>query len=203
MIFHHPSEATLAAYAAGTLPEALALVAATHLGHCPVCRATLSTLEATGGALLEDLPPVSLSIDALDRLMGRLDRPAPPPPPVLNPDLPAPLNRVALGRWWAIGAGVRYRPLQSNGAAWGGLVLAKPGRSLPRHGHAGRELTCVLSGAFADQDGTFAAGDLSEPAADHDQPPMVIGAQACLCVIASEGMRLRGLLGFAQRMIGR
>ena len=203
MIVHHPSEATLAAYAAGTLPEALALVAAAHLGHCAVCRTTLSTLEATGGALLEDLPPVSLSIDALDRLIGQMDRPAPPPPPVLNPDLPAPLNRVPLGRWWTIGAGVRYRPLRSNGAAWGGLVLAKPGRSLPRHGHAGRELTCVLSGAFADQDGTFAAGDLSEPDVDHDQPPMVIGAQACLCIIASEGMRLRGLLGLAQRMIGR
>ncbi len=203
MIAHHPSEATLAAYAAGTLPEALALVAATHLSHCATCRKTLSTLEATGGALLEDLPPVPLSIDALDRLLGRMDQPAPPPPPILNPELPAPLNRVALGRWWPVGPGVRYRPMQSSGAAWGGLVLAQPGRSLPRHGHAGRELTCVLSCAFADQDGTFAAGDLSEPGDNHDQPPAVIGVQPCLCVIASEGMRLRGLLGFAQRIIGR
>lgn len=202
MIVHHPSEATLAAYAAGTLPEALALVAATHLSHCAACRDTLSTLEATGGALLEDLPPVPLSIDALDRLLGRMDQPAPPPPPILNPDLPAPLNRVALGRWWPIGLGVRYRPLKSSGAAWGGLVLAQPGRSLPRHGHNGRELTCVLSGAFADQDGHFGAGDLSEPADDHDQPPVVIGAQPCLCIIASEGMRLRGLLGLVQRIIG-
>jgi hypothetical protein len=30
----------------------------------------------------------------------------------------------------------------------------------------------------------------------------VIGAEPCLCVIASEGMRLRGLLGWAQRLIG-
>ncbi len=202
MIAHHPSEATLAAYAAGTLAEALALVVATHLGQCSTCRESLATLEATGGALLEDLPPVPLSVDALDWLLVRLDDPAPPTPPVLNPDLPAPLNRVALGRWWPVGRGTRYRPLVTSGAAWGGLLLGQPGRSLPRHGHAGLELTCVLSGAFADGSGTYGAGDLSEPVTDHDQPPMVIGSEPCLCVTASEGMRLRGLLGWAQRVIG-
>jgi putative transcriptional regulator len=202
MIAHHPSEATLAAYAAGTLPEALALVAATHLGQCAACRGSLATLEATGGALLEDLPPVALSVDALDRLLLRLGEPAPSTPPVLNPELPAPLNRVVLGRWWPMGRGTRYRPLVTSGAAWGGLLLAQPGRSLPRHGHSGLELTCILSGAFADGSGAYGAGDLSEPETDHDQPPVVIGAEPCLCVIASEGIRLRGLLGWAQRMIG-
>ncbi len=202
MISHHPSEATLAAYAAGTLPEALALVAATHLGQCHACRASLATLEATGGALLESLPPVPLSVDALDRITARMDQPAAEPPPVLNPTLPAPLNRVSLGRWWPIGRGFRYRPLRASGAAWGGLLLAQPGRALPRHGHAGLELTCILSGAFADAHGTYSAGDLSEPVTDHDQPPVVVGAEPCLCVIASEGMRLRGLMGWAQRLVG-
>jgi putative transcriptional regulator len=203
VIHHHPSEATLAAYAAGTLPQALALVAATHLGRCATCRRSLRLLEATGGALLEELPPVPLPDNALGRLLDRLDEVPAPPPPVLNPDLPAPLNRVQLGRWWPVGFGKRYRPLQASGAAWGGLLLAMPGRSLPRHGHAGLELTCILTGAFADADGVYRAGDLSEPATDHDQPPVVIGAEPCLCVIASEGMRLRGVLGLAQRMVGR
>jgi putative transcriptional regulator len=202
VINHHPSEATLAAYAAGTLPEALALVAATHLSRCDACRGSLTTLEATGGALLTDLAPVPLSVDALDRLLTRLDDPPPPPLPVLNPDLQAPLNRVAFGRWWPVGRGTRYRPFRTSGAAWGGLLLAHPGRSLPRHGHAGLELTCILSGAFADGSGEYHAGDLSEPVTDHDNPPVVIGAEPCVCVIASEGMRLRGLLGWAQRAIG-
>ena len=35
---HHPSETTLLAYAAGTLPEALAMVTATHLSSAPACR---------------------------------------------------------------------------------------------------------------------------------------------------------------------
>ena len=177
MIAHHPSEATLTAYAAGTLPQTLAIVAATHLNRCAACRGALAALEATGGVLLEDLPPVPLSADALDRLLGRLDEPPSPRPPLLNPDLPAPLNRVALGRWWPVGIGTRYRPFQTSGAAWGGLLLAPPGWSLPRHGHKGLELTCVLSGAFADASGIYAAGDLSEPMIDHDQPPVVIGSE--------------------------
>ena len=203
MIRHHPSETTLAAYAAGSLPEALAMVTATHLMHCPACQATLATLEATGGALLDELAPAALAGDALERVLARTSELPPTPPPILNLDLPAPLNRVPLGRWWPIGIGIRYRPLHANGNAWGGLLMAQPGRALPRHGHKGLELTCILSGSFADGSGTYLPGDLSEPITDHDQPPIVIGSQPCLCIIASEGMRLRGLLGFAQRVIGQ
>ncbi|MGD0107154.1 MAG: ChrR family anti-sigma-E factor [Rhodopila sp.] len=203
MIRHHPSESTLAAYATGALPEALAVVTATHLGVCHACRQSLATLEATGGALLDEMTPVPLTGDALNRLLGRMDEPPPAPPPVLHPELPVPLNRVSLGRWWAIGIGTRFRPLHSGGTAWGGLIMAQPGRSLPRHGHKGLELTCILSGSFADGSGEYAVGDLSEPETDHDQPPFVVGAEPCLCITASEGMRLRGLLGLAQRMIGQ
>lgn len=202
MIRHHPTEQTLMAYATGTLPEALAIVNATHLSKCLLCQRALATLEATGGVLMDELSPVPLSGDALDRLFTRIDEPAPLPPPVLHPELPAPLNRVALGRWWPVGIGVRYRPLQTAGAAWGGLILAQPGRSMPKHGHKGRELTCILAGSFADGSGHYQAGDLSEAITDHDVPPTVTGHEPCLCIIASEGMHLRGLLGRVQRLIG-
>ena len=91
------------------------------------------------------------------------------------PGLPPPLDRVPLGRWWPIGIGARWRPLQAEGAAWGGLILVQPGRALPRHGHEGLELTCVLKGAFADGSGLYGPGDLSEPQEDHDQPPVADG----------------------------
>ena len=201
MISHHLSDTTIAAYAAGSLSEALALVAATHFGLCRACRASLQTLEATGGALLQELLPVPLADDAFERLLARVDEPAALPPPLLNPDLPAPLNRVPLGRWWPIGVGIRYRPLATSGSGWSGLIHAQPGRSFPRHGHSGLELTCILSGAYADGHGTYAAGDLAEPVIDHDQPPVVVNTEPCLCVIASEGMMLRGVLGWMQRQI--
>lgn len=202
MIHHHLSEPTLVAYAAGHLPQALGAVAATHVAFCRTCRQSLATLEATGGVLLDELSPVPLRSDALDRLLERLDEPAPGPHPVFNPELPAPLDRLAFGRWWPIGLGVRYRPLRTSAKTWGGLILAKPGTSLPPHRHAGLELTCILSGSFADGTGEYGVGDLSEPAMDHDQPPHVVGNKNCLCIIASEGMRLRGLLGLAQRVLG-
>ncbi|WP_428485464.1 ChrR family anti-sigma-E factor [Rhodopila sp.] len=207
MITHHPSDTTLLSYATGTLPEALAIVLATHLTYCPACRQALADLEAVGGALLQEIQPIALSPEladaaALDRLLAREPKPA-PVPPVVNPELRAPLDRVPLGeRWWPIGIGVRWRPLRVTGAAWGGLILAQPGRSLPRHGHDGLELTCLLSGSFADGGQAYIAGDLAEPEVDHDHPPIVIGTDPCLCVIATEGMRLRGFLGLAQRLVG-
>ena len=203
MIGHHPSEQTLLGYATGVLPQALAIVTATHIARCPACQCSVATLEVTGGVLLDELDPVPLSGDALDRLLTWADDPLPPPPPILHPELPAPLNRVVLGRWWPVGVGIRFRPLQTEGTAWGGLILAQPGRTLPRHGHKGLELTCILSGSFVDGDGRYEAGDLSEPTSDHDDPPRVIGTVPCLCIIASEGMRLRGLLGLAQRLFGQ
>ncbi len=204
MITWHPSEASLLSYATGAMPEALALVLATHLRQCSDCQRTMAAIEAVGGALLDELPPEPLAASALDaEAMDRLlDRAYEPPavPPVLHTGLPAPLDRVPMGRWWPIGIGLRFRPLQVGGAAWGGLILGKPGQALPRHGHHGLELTCVLRGAFADAGRVFAAGDLSEPEEDHDHPPVVVSAEPCLCVIASEGIRLRGLFGMAQRL---
>jgi anti-sigma factor ChrR (cupin superfamily) len=75
----------------------------THIGHCAVCRQSLATLEATGGALLNEPIPVPLAGDALDRLLARTDE---PPPPIPHSDLPAPLNRISLGRWRTVGFGI-------------------------------------------------------------------------------------------------
>jgi putative transcriptional regulator len=199
----HPTEANLLAYAAGTLPEALGLVLATHLTGCATCQATVALAEAVGGALLDSLPPAEMAADAAvaDALLAG----APASPfsalPVLQPDLPPPLNRVAFGRWWTLTRGLRWRPMRAAGSAWGGLLLVQPGHGLPRHGHKGRELTCALAGAFVDGNDIYRVGDVADPVSDHD-PLMVVGAEPCLCVIASEGFRLRGIAGFLQRIAG-
>jgi putative transcriptional regulator len=205
LITWHPSEASLLSYGAGAMPEALALVLATHLAQCEACQHTMATIEAVGGVLLDALPPEpmaasALDPEALDRLLDR-DYEPPAVPPVLHAGLPAPLDRVPMGRWWPIGIGLRFRPLRVGGRGWGGLILGRSGQALPRHGHDGLELTCVLRGAFADSGRMYAAGDLSEPEEDHDHPPVVVSAEPCLCVIASEGIRLRGLFGMAQRLM--
>ena len=49
---HQLDEEILAAYAAGTLPEALSLVVAAQASICPETRDRLRELEAIGGGLL-------------------------------------------------------------------------------------------------------------------------------------------------------
>ena len=50
MISHHPSDDSLAHYAAGNLGAGPRLVLATHLSGCPQCRARVRSFEAVGGA---------------------------------------------------------------------------------------------------------------------------------------------------------
>ncbi|MFC7332326.1 ChrR family anti-sigma-E factor [Rhodocista pekingensis] len=82
---YHPGDDLLVAYAAGSLPEAMSLIVATHLALCPHCRAEVRRLEAVGGALLEEMPAAPVSDALLDAVMARLDAPggdtllAPPP----------------------------------------------------------------------------------------------------------------------------
>lgn len=203
MINHHPSDTTLTSYAAGTLPEALGLVTATHLSFCPACRDAVALAEAVGGSILEDMAPVAMADDALARVLARGELPQiPAVTPVREAKLPGPLKYCSFGRSWLVAPGLRWRPLRTSGRAWGGLLMAHPGRRFPRHAHTGLELTCVLRGSFVDANGHYGAGDLAEPEGDHDDPPSIDSDEPCVCVIASEGFRLGGAFGLLQRMIG-
>jgi putative transcriptional regulator len=203
MINHHLSGATLTAYAMGTIPEALSLVAATHITYCEACRREVLAAEWSGGAMIEAQAPATLREDALEQVLAKLDQPAVPPPAVLNANLPPPLNRVRIGKPRTISPGFRWRPIHTTGPTWGGLLLIQPGRTMPRHGHAGLELTCVLHGAFTDSIRTFEVGDIAEQLGEHPTPLRVVGPQACLCILATRGLRLRGWLGRMQHMLHR
>jgi putative transcriptional regulator len=206
VIQHHPDDSTLLQYVTGALPEALNLVLATHLTYCALCRQSVAHLETIGGIILEEIEPeptsnlpASLSDRQLQASLSDWQS------PIVNHSLPAPLNRTPLGSyWWPFAAGLRWRRLRVAGSAWGGLIWGKPGAKLPRHRHAGLELTCVLEGSFADGSGEYFAGDISDPEeGDHSEPPIIItGSQPCLCVLASEGMHLWGVSGLVQRTIG-
>ncbi len=71
-IHHHPTDETLAAFAAGSLDEARAVVVATHVSLCPHCRGGMRAAEEAGGLLLERGPSVALAPDALERALSRI-----------------------------------------------------------------------------------------------------------------------------------
>ncbi len=199
---HHPTETTLAAYAGGALPEALGIVVATHLFGCPACRHVKSMAEAVGGTVLDDMPPTALDDDALALVLARTERPVVTAPPVrLEPGLPPPLNACGFGPWRRLGFGLRWRGLTSSGRILAGLLEGLPGKTLPHHTHTGLELTCIISGSFVDGATRYTAGDLAEVEGDLKHQPVIDGDVPCLCVIATEGVRFSGLLGFAQRML--
>jgi putative transcriptional regulator len=195
---HHPSEATLIAYAAGQLDEPAALVVATHLALCPHCTRQVRLAEAVGGALLEELPEAEMAPDALAGLLARLDEPAPPPtaapPPPAAADLPPlpALRRHRIGNWRWVAPGVHQIVVIPPGPRHGGLRLLRvaAGTALPEHGHEGAEVTCVLRGAFQDGGEVFGAGDFDERGQADEHAPVADAREGCICLIATEG-RLR------------
>ncbi len=206
---HHPSEPTLMAQAAGSLPALHARVLAVHLAACPRCRDELRGLGEVGGALLATLPPAALRSDALARTLARLEygarlddaaRPAPSRAPVIT------LQALATGRWWWLGRGIRLMPLARRDVSDTRLDLLRvaPGVALPAHGHSGPEMTCILQGGYADATGDYAAGDIAEGDAALDHTPVASPGPDCICLIATTG-RLRAhtwLARLVQPLIG-
>jgi len=203
VIRHHPSEPTLMAQAAGSLPALHARVLAVHLAACPHCRDDLRGLNEVGGALLATLPQAPLRPDALARTLARLDdavRPAPSPAPATT------LQALATGRWWWLGRGIRLMPLARRDASGTRLDLIRvvPGVALPAHGHSGPEMACILQGGYADATGDYAAGDIAEGDAALDHTPVASPGPDCICLIATTG-RLRAhtwLARVVQPLIG-
>ena len=74
MIRHHLNDALLMGYAAGCLPEAFSLVAATHVSLCDECRARLASFEAAcagvwlHGRAAERAGPTMIADDLIDAL---------------------------------------------------------------------------------------------------------------------------------------
>ena len=202
-ISHHPSEATLLAYAAGNLDEASSVVVAVHLGSCRACRDSVSVCEAMGGELLVSLEAVDMGQAALAGVLARLDTPISPAPAVapLPADIgfhvPYALSRYKLGGWRWIAPGIRHIAVLPRRAGRSGLYLLKidPGTALPGHGHQGSELACILAGSYTDETGWFRSGDLAEMDEDHEHRPMADVRDGCTCLIATDAkLRFHGWL---------
>lgn len=202
MIQHHPSPEILAEYAGGALHAGAMLVVACHIETCAVCRSEVSLWEGTGGALLEDATPETLSDGALERMMARLDGAEPvmirhPVPHFLDRfDLPAPLKGRAIGRRRRVTPNIWFAPVDmpNGGSARTYLVYAGQSTVLAEHTHVGREFTHVIAGAFADTGGRYDKGDFACTDETVTHTPGVTGEAECLCLISADApMRLTGM----------
>jgi putative transcriptional regulator len=199
-ITHHLDDATLMSFAAGSLPAALAAVAAAHAAMCPRCRREIALLERLGGALMAGVEPVDLMApEPLGPAPGSSREQARAGAAVRDAELPLPvaglvpsgLDDVA---WRWLGPGVWDHVLPIQGAGKLRLLKVAPGHHIPEHGHGGSELTLVLRGSFHDETGRYLRGDVSDLDEDVAHHPLIDGDVDCISLVASEAPeQFRGL----------
>ncbi len=202
-------------YAAGTLDEGFSLVAATHISMCDECRARLESFEAVGGALVDECEVIELSGHALDATFALIDAmPEAPDAPWVEKTskdsvFPSPLQEYVGGdldkvKWRSIGSGVMQAVLKTEGPGKVRLLSIPGGTAMPDHGHRGLELTMVLKGAFEDEDGYFARGDVEVANEDLHHTPVAVAGEDCICLAATDApLRFKGLVPrIAQPFIG-
>lgn len=223
---HHPSDETLMAYAAGTLAAGPRLVVSVHLDGCRHCREAVGVFEAVGGVLLETAEPDRVADGALDALFAcidaeeaakaavpvearMIDRAAPSrAAPPTTPDgvaLPAALASHSIGRWRSIGPSLRWARVAVTGDPRANVILLRipAARSVPRHGHTGREFTQVVIGGFSDGRDAYVAGDLIEADEHVDHQPVVDADGECICLAAVEGrLQIHGIGRLLQPFVG-
>ena len=217
-IKHHPDDATVAAYAAGSLPPALALVVTVHLEMCAQCSETQLLALETGGALFDAQAGLALPAHSLDLCWaaiqaragaGEADAPASdtvaprPATSALDKHLPVTLDKLAWQRLTPNVAQFVVPGLQ-HGRGWARLFRFQPGTIVPRHGHRGEEFSLVLQGAYTDQSGRFGIGDFAQADTSFGHQPAVADDAPCIALIAAtDAPRFDGLLyRAASRLVG-
>jgi putative transcriptional regulator len=214
---HHPADDQLASYAAGGMAEAPALVIATHLALCPLCRRQVSDFEALGGALLADLGEEPLAACSLSQTLAKLDEVSREKPKLVasaesggqRAIVPQPLRDymdralVEKASWRKTMPGLRTLKLKADGAkVW--LMEIDPGRSIPHHGHSGSEMVQVLTGGYHDGAAAYGPGDLHMSGPETFHEPVADPGDPCLCLVTVEGsLKLSSLLGrVLSRLLG-
>lgn len=200
----------LMGYASGSLAKAFDLVLAAHVSLSDDARARLETFESLGGAVLDDLEAVDVAEDSLDQTMAKIRGAAPIERTASAAGtFPQPLQEIVGGdeaavRWRSVGGGVKQCVLHSDSEGTARLLLIPAGRTMPAHSHHGTEMTLVLKGAFRDEDGVFARGDLEVADAQTNHQPIAEPGEDCICLVATNAkLKFQGLLPrIAQPFLG-
>ncbi len=203
-INHHLTDELIMGYSAGTLPEAVNLIVATHVSLCDECRAAVESYDAVGGAVIEHSEKVEVTDTCLRGALDLIRNGAWAAPPAAtrpaDPVLPAPLRdyvgaSLSDVKWRPVGMGVKQAILNTSDEATARLLYIPAGTAVPDHSHNGMELTLVLQGAFQDEDGRFARGDIEVADSDMHHTPIADVGEDCICLAVTDApLKFKGLL---------
>ena len=211
---HHPDDQLLIGYASGQERAGKSLLVATHLAYCPDCRRRVASYEALCGSWFEDLPcnvhdGLNALLDRMDGLLTAARAPAEAKPsqpvaanqsgidPAGGRPVPEPLRGwlpeaidtpTDDGSWREISKGVWLsgweRTLSGTTIC---LLRMASGAPVPAHRHTADELLLVLQGAFSDEYGSYALGDVAQYVADTDHHARVASEEDCICLFLLDG----------------
>jgi putative transcriptional regulator len=196
-IDHHLDDATILAYAAGTLDEAFNVVVASHIAWCKTCREASQQAALIGGEVLGSLEDTAVSDLCRTKTLSMLDRATVhrfPKRTETRGEVPGPLHNLLGGKslaelqWKTKAPGLATYDLPLSAASHGKLFLMRigAGKAMPEHGHGGEEITLILSGAYNDRFGRFAPGDVADVDEEIEHQPIVERNSVCICLVATE-----------------
>jgi putative transcriptional regulator len=196
-INHHLDDATIIAYAAGTLGEAHGFAAATHLAYCNSCRSAVREAENLGAEIMAEQDAAAVTDSCRAATLASLDAIAPATaakPQVTHSELPTVLRNLLNSenldslKWKTKAPGVSTFeiPLSHPGKTHLQLLRIASGRKMPEHGHGGEELTVILRGSYSDHTGQYRVGDVADLDEDIEHQPKVDSETDCICLVATE-----------------
>ena len=206
IVNHHPDDATLLSYAAGSLLESFEILVACHLMRCEQCRQRVNQAEQLAAVMIEsaDLESTDIShsasivgrdafmemLDEVERTTAHQEQGASADGLIRSHLIPEALQRLLQSNnvslpWKRLVPGIQQIRLPTRD---GGLRLMKiaPGMSIPLHTHRGSELTFILYGSYSDELGRLQPGDVSDLDADVEHQPITDGKEPCICLVATD-----------------
>jgi putative transcriptional regulator len=190
----------LTSFAAGTLSEPFAVLAASHL-----------QMMADNAAFASPIPDRERRTAIVATHPAAHRRPRRPVSAVdqINVFLP-PALRSYVGRhlgaltWRTILPGIKQCRIAHDAGGEASFLRCRPGSAIPAHTHGGLEAVLVLHGGFSDAHGHYVRGDIAvaDPTIDHR--PVADPEEECIIFIVQEAqVRLTGPFGrLIQRILG-
>ncbi|MDX1301434.1 ChrR family anti-sigma-E factor [Photobacterium sp.] len=200
-VHFHPSDDTLARYAAGDLDPASSIMMSAHLEYCIECRLRIDELEDSYSQELESTPTKPMTSGLTEMLSQILCRTAEPEvlEPVASSDvlklgdkefhLPRVLQRHKdkIGDWSRLPGKIQRAHVSTGGQSKMNFIYMAPDSSLPEHTHQGQEITLVLSGRFIDEHHSYGPGDFIIQTSENKHSPKTRAGQDCLCLTLLDG----------------